>query len=398
MKFYFIVCFLVFASCSGNRQNKIDTDEIQRLPVVKIEPPRGNRLKSLLLSEIADSIHYVALETNKNCLVSPGIGFSINSGFLFLQGQLLFFSPEGKFLNPIGSIGRGPEEYLPTTGSVVDEQNGIVYVRDRGRPNAFVQYFLDGKYKGVVKNDFVSDGARAVSIDSAIIMVYPVMDNRYKEVPDIVVYNPIIDSVTATRTIDFGIERVGYHFDFSSSICFSVHPKYAYYKSVYCDTLYMITKNGIIPAMILDFGKHTFSKENIYERRGWSFTERFRNTTIPIRIRRVENSFYFHCVYRSHDDRTTSFIYVCNLDGQNGAYYQSVFINDLDDGPDYRFPEWGDITSVVIDNIDDENRFFYFPSNNMPKKMKRTDQFTDFYNKARISDNPIIQVIHYKKM
>ena len=86
-KFAFL-CFLIFVSCTGNqsRSTYVDTG-FEQLPIIKIEPPPRN-LPYLLLSEIADSIHYVALETNKDCLLSSGLGYSITSGFLFLQEQI----------------------------------------------------------------------------------------------------------------------------------------------------------------------------------------------------------------------------------------------------------------------------------------------------------------------
>ena len=153
-KSYIIYSILIFVSCAGSHSNSTADKEFQELPIIKINPP-PNSLPTLFLSEIADSIHYVALETNKNCLISIGYGYSLDSGFVFIQG-LLFFSPEGKFLNSIGRIGQGPEDYIPASGTVVDGKNGIIYVKNRGDIKTFVKYFLSGKYIGTVKKSVSS--------------------------------------------------------------------------------------------------------------------------------------------------------------------------------------------------------------------------------------------------
>lgn len=230
-------------------------------------------------------------------------------------------------------------------------------------------------------------------MDSAIVMVYPVQDKRYRQVPDIVVYNTALDSVTASRTIDYDITAyTNTHNDFSSAMCFSFHPKCVYYKTTYNDTLYLIKKNEISPAMLLDFGNYAYSKENIYQRK----KNPFRNTVLLRKMRRVENRFFFNCAYTDNNDQTTGFMYVCDVDGKNGKYLQPVFTNDLDNGPSYMFPDHGNITAVQLDNINDDNRHFYFPDNRMSKKMKNRDQFTELYQKTKVMDNPILQVIHFK--
>ena len=400
MKFnLFLICSLLLFSCIGKQEKKeIKKSEYTlELPVIKIQPPPKN-LKPIFLSEIADSIHYVALETNKNCLLSYAYGNIINSGFIFFQTPILYFSSEGKFINKIGSIGGGPEEYLPTAGTIVENLNNIIYVRDRGHLNDYVKYSIDGKYIGRIKRDFLGDGMRATYIDSAIIMIYPPMDSRLKQFPDILVYNPIIDSLTAVKTINYGISQNGnIHFEISGSTCFSVHPKYLYYKTTYCDTLYFITKNEIKPIMIIDFGKYVYSKENIYGGSYKDYKELLRNTIRLNAMRRIEERFYFSCVYTNNDDVKISFIYVCDLNGNNGSYYKSPFINDLDDGPDFYFPTIGNITSITKGDIDEDNRKFYFPNHKISKKMEKTDEFIELFNRVDENDNPIIQVIHFKK-
>ena len=99
-----------------------------------------------------------------------------------------------------------------------------------------------------------------------------------------------------------------------------------------------------------------------------------------ILLSEIADRFFFNCVYTDNDDRTTGFLYVCDENGNGGKYFQSVFINDVDNGPNYRFPDYGtDITSILLDDINDDNKHFYSPSNNMPKKMKNKDRFIELF-------------------
>jgi hypothetical protein len=81
------------------------------------------------LSDFANNIEYIPLETTKNSLIGPIIRktlyinnriYILNSGF---DGKILCFDIDGKFLFKINNKGRGPEEYDFVTDFDVSSDN-----------------------------------------------------------------------------------------------------------------------------------------------------------------------------------------------------------------------------------------------------------------------------------
>lgn len=85
----------------------------------------------IFLSEISDEISYIPLD-NKYWLGNISKIIFTNT-VIYLTSKdigILTFNREGKYMNKIGNIGRGPGEYLTYLRFCVDEKSGIVYVAD----------------------------------------------------------------------------------------------------------------------------------------------------------------------------------------------------------------------------------------------------------------------------
>jgi len=83
------------------------------------------------LSNFADSISYIILETNDNCLLPANSSILyIDSKDVFIRGgnYLYRFDRNGKFKNRIGQIGGGPQEYSNLYDADVDYNKNIVLV------------------------------------------------------------------------------------------------------------------------------------------------------------------------------------------------------------------------------------------------------------------------------
>ncbi|MDD2526182.1 MAG: 6-bladed beta-propeller, partial [Bacteroidales bacterium] len=125
-------------SANADSQNGLVTFHLNA-PPAKVEP--------LLLSEIADSVSYVALETTKETLTKDGIRYGDRYYTIVNEEKLLCFDKGGKYLHQIGRQGQGPEEYLylfDYSYFNVDPTNNWVYVLSN---NCTKVYDENGKYK-----------------------------------------------------------------------------------------------------------------------------------------------------------------------------------------------------------------------------------------------------------
>ncbi|MDD4637615.1 MAG: 6-bladed beta-propeller, partial [Bacteroidales bacterium] len=89
-------------SVNGDSQNGLVTFHLNA-PPSKVEP--------LLLSELADSVSYVALETTKETITKYGLRHG-DRFYTISSGKLLCFDKNGVYLHQVGSPGRGPGEYI----------------------------------------------------------------------------------------------------------------------------------------------------------------------------------------------------------------------------------------------------------------------------------------------
>ncbi|MDZ4058585.1 MAG: 6-bladed beta-propeller, partial [Bacteroidales bacterium] len=84
------------------------------------------------LSEIAESIEYIPLETNRNSMIDKvswsSLVFENNKYYIRtrFEESIFVFDSVGKFLFKFNRTGRGPEEYEYLAGFTVDPDGNII--------------------------------------------------------------------------------------------------------------------------------------------------------------------------------------------------------------------------------------------------------------------------------
>ena len=106
---------------------------------------------TIRLSDIADKIDYVKLETTKDCLVGhTDLLYSYKDDWFIRMSQILRFDKNGKFLNRISGRGKGPGEFIELSGVGFNTKNDHIYVINRLTGMA-MEFSLDGKLIGNIK-------------------------------------------------------------------------------------------------------------------------------------------------------------------------------------------------------------------------------------------------------
>ncbi|MCG6189352.1 6-bladed beta-propeller [Maribellus maritimus] len=98
------------------------------------------------LSAVAESVEYLPLETNNECLLANIVDVTVSSKDIIVgvyEGICYHFNRQGKFLNVIGSIGKGPKEFTKLSTCVVDTVNRWVYAVDWEK---LVKYDFEGNF------------------------------------------------------------------------------------------------------------------------------------------------------------------------------------------------------------------------------------------------------------
>lgn len=152
MKKYFLVivisltCSTVFSQ-THRKQRRVEPD---RIPTYNLAP-HWDKEEYVNLSEIAESVEYIPLEMN----AEPGsvlsqanwISMAISENYLILHNRrshIALYTAGGKYLSKIGSVGKGPGEYLAVNGLMLSDDEKSIWVFDM-QQHRLINFSLDNK-------------------------------------------------------------------------------------------------------------------------------------------------------------------------------------------------------------------------------------------------------------
>jgi 6-bladed beta-propeller len=135
--FLFLIIMVIYC-CKSNEKFNHDLINLENVAVENIK-----------ISTIADSIYYIKLETSNECLIKHIQKIEVDKELIFIldnNERLLLFDRDGKFLNQIGKIGKGPGEYTNINDFSIDSINNIAYILD-GRQ--ILGYNYSGRFNNI---------------------------------------------------------------------------------------------------------------------------------------------------------------------------------------------------------------------------------------------------------
>ena len=160
-KLYLILTCAALCACGGGNKQQASTTsekatEEKQTSMYPIHIPFEEGMeveREVKLSEIADSVTYIRLETTDNGLVKyfkASLMRRTSKYYIFGEMQnVIQFTRNGKFVRNIGRRGQGPGEYNYIRQVDVDEKTGKVYIYSNRRIHV---YDLEtGKYLQTIK-------------------------------------------------------------------------------------------------------------------------------------------------------------------------------------------------------------------------------------------------------
>lgn len=102
----------------------------------------------LKLSELAENVRVIPMETSEKCLIGNSAGYYIGNTciLVFQRESVALFDSEGHFKRIIARYGRGPREYQQIRDYCVDEKNKMLFI-------------IDSYNEGILKNYHLEDSA-----------------------------------------------------------------------------------------------------------------------------------------------------------------------------------------------------------------------------------------------
>ena len=216
------------------------------------------------LSEISEKIDFIFLETSDSCLLKATRKIICRNGMYFIESgsRIYLFSANGSFLNSIGKIGRGPDEYISLAGfDVSNDGNTVVLLTN---PNRKVFLF---KSTGEIKRSFpVHRQSSNIAFEKEMIVTH--CDNGlfsaensfcfYSTNGDLIKYIP--------NRHPYGKEEEATEvFAFPNSCLFYNTNGGLFAKELHGDTIYRVDDTILSPGYVLSTGPGRYTSEIRFE-------------------------------------------------------------------------------------------------------------------------------------
>lgn len=409
MKITFFTCVVfLFFSCKNNSGPYTSISEADSGKFFEIDLEKDfNNDKIVTLSQIASNVEYIVLETKEECPVRPVVRYYFTDSLIFIRNfdHILKFSRNGKFIERIGASGRGPGEidvirnlsFLPDRKTLVVQKNyqrELLFFSFTGELEKTLDYEPHIESFKILRNgDFLTFESGAYGTED---IMFCLMNENWDTLSTIANYSKW-DSTPAPIQIMIG---------YPVFEPFYTNENREYLKSMYNDTVYVISSGKIEPGYFINLGKYKLPEELRPERLGVSQLQKFRDNG---------KNYYFAQVFEAADK---VFIGAYNFGESESCRYflydrpkkdcilltddegkSTGFVNDWDGGTDFwPIGQLNDnqlfmpITPLQLKELFSEktieNKEVLFPES--------TSRLMNLVSSMDVTDNPILMVVTLK--
>jgi hypothetical protein len=144
--------------------------------------PALNKYREFRLSEMVESIEYIKLETRPECLVSEATMVVGEKCIVLLNhrpSQVYLFDRNGKFLRPVGKVGKGPGEYSWPDWIDLNPDENRILVNDL-ETRKVLEYSLEGTLLTSLKlTNFSHKGPVYLNSETVVFVQAPLHDTTH---------------------------------------------------------------------------------------------------------------------------------------------------------------------------------------------------------------------------
>lgn len=383
--------FLILLITSGNLLVLAQVPEI-----IDIESGM-NRPGNLVLSDIADDIQYIPLETNEYNLIGHINKLKFHDQYIFVQDanppSLHVFDLYGKYVRKIGTHGRGPNEYDYLNDFAISRFKPQVWLLT-STPYKLMEYNLNGVFVQQIEHSMSDYYNRIESLfnDKYLIM----RTNSFGNTPftfsifsdDGKLLKDVIKPGQFTNTGNVSSSKNNFWF-------YIFNNNYYVKENVLNDTLYRIsTSLEFLPQYIFNSGKY---KQTLDFRQ--NFVEYFKRKDLKYIIHNTIFETSKVLIYSYMFNMKTRFGYYDKTIKKSFEFKTKGIPNDLDGGIDF-VPEY-QINDLIIGYVNVFELKQYITSgafkNSIPKHPIKKKELEKLANSLNENDNPVLMLVKLKE-
>lgn len=135
LKFIFSISLLFFFTmCNFSDRNTISKTSINT-NLIEINLEEQDYENTVFYTDLFESIKIIPLETNSNCLIGQISEIEIYNDTIYILDKniakaLFMFDKNGNFIKKIGSLGKGPGEYISPKSFTIDNITRQIKILD----------------------------------------------------------------------------------------------------------------------------------------------------------------------------------------------------------------------------------------------------------------------------
>ena len=253
---------ICIASCTSKQQQETVVNYLS-YTIIPFEKGVENE-KQVKLSEIAEKITFIPMETTDASLLNKVRAnniISVNGTIVipcFNMGAFAF-DESGKFIAPISRKGQGPGEFTRFTCVAGNSDLNLIYVKAYNKLMAFRP---DGTLVDESKIPAALPYETSIVMQDSI-MLSTVINYKGQRLYRLLLTNAQGDTLKAFPQYDrFDIPGgMNYIYINNKENYLYEYKDESVYHDYYCDTLYTVTRDSLLPRYLLDMGKYKLPKD-----------------------------------------------------------------------------------------------------------------------------------------
>jgi hypothetical protein len=340
----FTLIVLLIFSCKNKSKtdNTISEDDSTKFFEINLEKGFSNK-QTIPLSQIASDVEYIVLETREDCMVRPVVRYYFTDSLIFIRNfdHILKFSRNGKFIQRIGTSGRGPGEidlirnlsFLPDKKTLVVQKNyqrELLFFSFTGELIKTLDYEPHiESFKILPNGNFLTYESGASGTED---VMFCIMNENWDTLSTIKNHSKWTSTPSSIQIM------IGY----PAFEPFYYSQNSDHLKSMYNDTVYEISSYKIEPEYFINLGKHKLPEELRPERLGVSQIQKFRDNGHNYYFAQVFEAYkkIFISAFNYSESESSKYLIYDKLKKEcalltNYKNKSSGFANDWDGGIDF---------------------------------------------------------------